>query len=83
MLDSYSADVSESLSTERHANDISSARGEIVVGIGRALFTWSTTVENTRAEQDFVLKIEDEIEFYRGGINLIVGPTGKRNSMLI
>ncbi|KAI0068112.1 P-loop containing nucleoside triphosphate hydrolase protein [Artomyces pyxidatus] len=60
---------------------------ENIIGIKDAVFTWSnedavdgTVTPSTRR---FVLHIDDEVLFKRGGINLIVGPTGSGKTSLL
>ena len=58
-----------------------------VIGIRGAAFTWSN--ENDGAltpgpnRRNFTLRIEDEVVFKRGKINLIVGPTGAGKTSLL
>lgn len=59
-----------------------------VIGIREACFTWSKdndgTVTPGRGRRNWSLRIEDEVTFKRGAINLIVGPTGSgKTSMLM
>ncbi|KAI0774725.1 multidrug resistance-associated ABC transporter [Trametes elegans] len=58
-----------------------------VIGIRAASFTWSN--ENQGAltpgpnRRNFTLRVEDEVIFRRGKINLIVGPTGSGKTSLL
>ncbi|KAI0709575.1 P-loop containing nucleoside triphosphate hydrolase protein [Cerioporus squamosus] len=64
-----------------------------VVGIARTTFTWAKDGESSvpatpatsegSSRRKFVLNIEDEVIFKRGGINLIVGPTGSGKTSLL
>jgi hypothetical protein len=49
-----------------------------LIGFRNATFSWSKDTDGarTRSRRDFLLKIEDEVIFARGRINLVVGPTG-------
>ncbi|EGO28521.1 hypothetical protein SERLADRAFT_354415 [Serpula lacrymans var. lacrymans S7.9] len=57
-----------------------------VIGFKDAVFTWSENRNGslTPSKRNFSLKIEDELFFHRGRVNLIVGPTGSgKTSMLM
>ncbi|KZT67587.1 P-loop containing nucleoside triphosphate hydrolase protein [Daedalea quercina L-15889] len=64
-----------------------------IIGVRNAAFTWtnmnhglSTPVSPGtpgRSKRNFVLRIEDEVQFKRGHINLIVGPTGSGKTSLL
>lgn len=54
------------------------------IGFRRATFSWSVnsnTLDNSTRQ--FSLRIVDELFFERGGINLIVGPTGSGKTSLL
>jgi ABC-type uncharacterized transport system fused permease/ATPase subunit len=57
------------------------------IGFHNATFTWSNDTEGgtvTPSRRRFQLRIEDEVVFRKGCINLIVGPTGSgKTSMLM
>ncbi|KAI0039394.1 P-loop containing nucleoside triphosphate hydrolase protein [Auriscalpium vulgare] len=53
---------------------------EAAIGFTNASFTWSN--DNT-ASRKFVLRIDDELMFKRGCINLIIGPTGSGKTSLL
>jgi ABC-type uncharacterized transport system fused permease/ATPase subunit len=57
------------------------------IGFRNATFTWSNDSEDgtvTPSRRRFQLRIEDELLFKRGCINLIIGPTGcGKTSMLM
>lgn len=61
-----------------------------VVGIRASAFTWANDNDGsmtpgtpgTRA-RNFTLRVEDEVIFKRGSINLIVGPTGSGKTSLL
>jgi hypothetical protein len=44
-----------------------------IVGFCDASFVWSK--EGASDSQAFVLRIDDELQFKQGGINLVIGPT--------
>ncbi|KAJ7697209.1 P-loop containing nucleoside triphosphate hydrolase protein [Mycena rosella] len=48
------------------------------IGFRNATFLWSqeTNGSDTRSQKEFKLKIDGEVMFQRGRINLVVGPTG-------
>ncbi|CDO77193.1 hypothetical protein BN946_scf184747.g6 [Trametes cinnabarina] len=58
-----------------------------VIGIRAAAFTWSNQNDGTMTpgpnRRNFTLRIEDEVIFKRGKINLIVGPTGSGKTSLL
>ncbi|GJE85927.1 multidrug resistance-associated ABC transporter [Phanerochaete sordida] len=59
-----------------------------VIGIRESAFTWSRDNDGTatpgRTRRSWALRIEEEVTFKRGAINLIVGPTGSgKTSMLM
>ncbi|KAI0080061.1 P-loop containing nucleoside triphosphate hydrolase protein [Panus rudis PR-1116 ss-1] len=59
-----------------------------VIGFREASFTWSAENDGTLtpgpSKRNFTLRIEDELNFKPGHINLIVGPTGSgKTSMLM
>ncbi|KZT65009.1 P-loop containing nucleoside triphosphate hydrolase protein, partial [Daedalea quercina L-15889] len=64
-----------------------------IIGVRNSAFTWmnvnhglSTPVSPGtpgRSRRNFVLRIEDEVQFKRGHINLIVGPTGSGKTSLL
>ena len=59
-----------------------------VIGIRQSAFTWSKDNDGTmtpgRSRRNFVLRVEEEVKFKKGSINLIVGPTGSgKTSMLM
>ncbi|KAH9939277.1 uncharacterized protein BXZ73DRAFT_76000 [Epithele typhae] len=57
------------------------------IGIRSASFTWSNENDGTLTpgpnRRNFTLRIDDEIVFRRGRINLIVGPTGSGKTSLL
>ncbi|KAI0068087.1 hypothetical protein BV25DRAFT_1834393 [Artomyces pyxidatus] len=58
-----------------------------VIGFGHASFAWSndepTDGTLTPSRRKFTLRIEDELLFKRGCINLIIGPTGSGKTSLL
>ncbi|KAJ6556823.1 hypothetical protein DFH09DRAFT_1248351 [Mycena vulgaris] len=55
------------------------------IGFRNATFSWSKETEgaNTRSRQEFKLKIDGQVIFERGRINLVVGPTGSGKTSLL
>ena len=57
------------------------------IGMNDASFTWSATSTSgslTPSRRTFTLRVPDKLEFKRGAVNLIVGPTGAgKTSMLM
>lgn len=58
-----------------------------IVGIREAAFTWSHDSDGTmtpgRSRRNWALRIENEVTFKRGVINLIVGPTGSGKTSVL
>ncbi|KAH9854915.1 multidrug resistance-associated ABC transporter [Lenzites betulinus] len=58
-----------------------------VIGISHAAFTWSTDNDGSLTpgpnRRNFTLRIEEDVIFKRGKVNLIVGPTGSGKTSLI
>ncbi|TCD71270.1 hypothetical protein EIP91_011749 [Steccherinum ochraceum] len=83
LLDEFTPDSSSSSSRIINAPEIE----EHVVGIRNASFTWTAsstgvaTPGSTR--RNFTLKIEDEVFFKNGAINLIIGQTGSGKTSLL
>ncbi|KAI0918391.1 hypothetical protein AcV5_002391 [Taiwanofungus camphoratus] len=61
--------------------------GQDVIGIREAAFTWDNNTDGSvtpgRQGRKFTLRIENELVFERGHINLIVGPTGSGKTSLL
>ncbi|KAJ6555137.1 hypothetical protein DFH09DRAFT_573964 [Mycena vulgaris] len=55
------------------------------IGFRNATFSWSKESDgsSTRSQQEFKLKIDGEVLFERGRINLVVGPTGSGKTSLL
>lgn len=55
------------------------------IGFSDATFSWSNDAEGslTPSKRSFRLQIEDELIFKRGGINMIIGPTGCGKTSLL
>ncbi|KAJ7480955.1 hypothetical protein FB451DRAFT_1031097, partial [Mycena latifolia] len=80
LLDSFtSKDTPEGLAPHEPASDI--------IGFRDAIFSWSKDDEAdgtvTPSSRRFRLKIEGELFFKPGGINLVVGPTGSGKTSLL
>ncbi|KAI0052512.1 hypothetical protein FA95DRAFT_1675194 [Auriscalpium vulgare] len=60
---------------------------EDVIGFENASFTWSTEDASdgaaTPSSRKFTLRIDDQLQFKRGAINLIIGPTGSGKTSLL
>lgn len=58
-----------------------------VIGFREASFTWSATNDGSvtpgPSRRNFTFRVEDELIFKRGHINLIVGPTGSGKTSLL
>ena len=55
------------------------------IGFNNASFVWSNNVDGslTPSKRNFTLVLQDEVVFERGGINLVVGPTGSGKTSLL
>ena len=56
------------------------------IGIRQTSFTWDNeekSGETTPRRRNFTLRIDDEIIFKRGGINLVTGQTGTGKTSLL
>lgn len=58
-----------------------------IIGINKAAFTWSSENDGTMTpgpnKRNFTLRVDDELTFKRGQINLIVGATGSGKTSLL
>ncbi|KAI0832850.1 multidrug resistance-associated ABC transporter [Trametes gibbosa] len=58
-----------------------------VIGISQAAFTWSNDNDGSLTpgpnRRNFTLRIEEDVIFKRGKVNLIVGPTGSGKTSLL
>jgi AAA15 family ATPase/GTPase len=67
------------------ANNVEANQG--LLGIRNASFTWSNEVQwpctPCSSRRNFTLRIDDELVFMEGKINLIVGPTGSGKTSLL
>ncbi|CAL1706378.1 unnamed protein product [Somion occarium] len=80
LLDKYTSDIQATVPTSQ--DEVSS------VGIGQSSFTWmseehacDTTPSSTRPA--FTLRIDDEVSFKPGCINLVIGQTGSGKTSLL
>ena len=55
------------------------------VGFRNATFSWSNESDGslTPSRRNFVLRIEEELLFRKGHINLVIGPTGSGKTSLL
>ena len=55
------------------------------IGFCDATFSWSSDADGslTPSRRNFRLQMEGEVTFKRGGINLIIGPTGSGKTSLL
>jgi ABC-type uncharacterized transport system fused permease/ATPase subunit len=58
-----------------------------LIGLRNATFTWSNEVQNHSTpgslKRRFRLRVDDELIFKKGKINLIIGPTGSGKTSLV
>ena len=71
-----------------HHSVVSSNTGRDVIGIKGMIFSWdasavSGTSTPSTPRRNFRLRVDGEVLFRRGGINLIVGPTGSGKTSLL
>lgn len=79
LLDSFSEkEEMDLLSVETQSNDDK-------IGFRDATFTWSNDADGslTPSKRKFALRVEGELLFERGHINLIIGPTGSGKTSLL
>ncbi|PPQ73481.1 hypothetical protein CVT26_010183 [Gymnopilus dilepis] len=77
--DFYSKEESQILVTPEHSH-------ENVIGFNNAMFSWSRDIENgteTPSSRVFRLRIEGELTFKKGRVNLIIGPTGSGKTSIL
>lgn len=78
LLDSFddkSSQNGNTSTTQAHKEDI---------GFGHSEFTWSVHAGTEEpSQQSFTLRIEDEVVFKRGALNLVVGPTGSGKTSVL
>ncbi|TFK70801.1 hypothetical protein BDN72DRAFT_887852 [Pluteus cervinus] len=82
LLDSFSGKTPELTSREAGENP------ENKFGFKNATFSWTsdsstTGGSSTPSTRNFLLKVEDEVLFQQGRVNLIVGPTGSGKTSLL
>ncbi|CCM01503.1 uncharacterized protein FIBRA_03559 [Fibroporia radiculosa] len=57
------------------------------IGIKNASFTWASTNDGSSTpgtpRRNFTFRVEDEVKFQQGKINLIIGPTGSGKTSLL
>lgn len=64
--------------------DITSAPSSDEISIRQAAFTWSKdSLEDLLSRRKFILRIEEEVVFRRGCVNLIIGQTGTGKTSLL
>lgn len=58
---------------------------ELEIGFHHATFAWSNDSDGsvTPSGRRFALRIEDELKFKKGKINLVIGPTGSGKTSLL
>lgn len=81
LLDAFSEKPEADIS----AHDMRTSPSPDVIGFRDASFTWSNDSDGTMtpSRRNFVLRIEDELLFKHGSINLILGPTGSGKTSLL
>ncbi|THH11785.1 hypothetical protein EW145_g436 [Phellinidium pouzarii] len=81
LLDEFQSDVEKT----EHVEIASGPKDPELIGFCDASFVWSSDVDGslTPSRRKFRLVLEDEVIFKRGGINLIIGPTGSGKTSLL
>ncbi|OSX60068.1 hypothetical protein POSPLADRAFT_1048490 [Postia placenta MAD-698-R-SB12] len=83
LLDQFSPSGSAATSVSVNVPDEHHA----TIGFRSAAFTWNNASNDTEApsphQRNFTLRVEQEITFKRGCINLIVGPTGAGKTSIL
>uniref|UniRef100_A0A8H7XP05 P-loop containing nucleoside triphosphate hydrolase protein n=1 Tax=Psilocybe cubensis TaxID=181762 RepID=A0A8H7XP05_PSICU len=57
--------------------------GRDTIGFNQAEFTWTSTSGHSTPSRTFRLRINDTVEFKKGCLNLIVGPTGSGKTSIL
>ncbi|KAI3622081.1 atp-binding cassette transporter [Moniliophthora roreri] len=70
---------------DRDPNFFTPADHSDEIGFRNAIFTWSKDADGslTPSKRRFVLKVEDELIFKRGCVNLVIGETGSGKTSLL
>ncbi|KAK7058408.1 hypothetical protein VNI00_002042 [Paramarasmius palmivorus] len=70
---------------DRDPNFFTPADHDDKIGFRNAIFTWSKDADGslTPSKRRFVLKIDDELLFKRGCVNLVIGETGSGKTSLL
>ena len=83
LLDEYAEDPDEL------QGQIVAQPGDDVIGIRNASFSWTNQASGSSAStpgsgrRNFTLRIDGDLLFKKGSINLIIGPTGSGKSSLL
>ncbi|KAI0782171.1 hypothetical protein C8Q75DRAFT_811859 [Abortiporus biennis] len=94
LLDKFVEDSSNAsmppIAPNQGFESVQSISEEAPIGIRNSLFTWTADEETGSSmtpggshRRNFKLKIEDEVFFKKGRINLIIGPTGSGKTSLL
>ena len=85
LLDYYAAQLDDNASAEQTIAH-GAPENALTIGMNDASFTWSATSSDgslTPSRRAFTLRVPDKLEFKRGAVNLIVGPTGSGKTSLL
>ena len=86
LLDEYQEQAKEKEAEIEHVQQIIRGPSDpSAIGFCDATFSWSSDADGslTPSRRNFRLQMEGEVTFKRGGINLIIGPTGSGKTSLL
>ncbi|THV06409.1 P-loop containing nucleoside triphosphate hydrolase protein [Dendrothele bispora CBS 962.96] len=69
--------------SESQTVTLSDSNDNTEIGFCNATFTWASGSSHTNSQRHFQLKVEGELLFKKGCINLILGPTGSGKTSLL
>ncbi|KAJ7436833.1 P-loop containing nucleoside triphosphate hydrolase protein [Mycena latifolia] len=81
----HNTELLDSFTEDELATDVLTADASTDIGFRDAIFHWSNNEDGTATptKYNFALRIEDELLFKRGCINLVLGPTGAGKTSLL
>jgi hypothetical protein len=81
LLDAYNPEVKDNILAQNIETN------QDLLGLRNAAFTWTNGAQYPStpgsSRRNFILRVDDELLFKRGKINLIVGPTGSGKTSLL
>ncbi|KAJ7078086.1 hypothetical protein C8R44DRAFT_992812 [Mycena epipterygia] len=81
----HNTELLDSFTEKEETAEFLAAEASTEIGFRQASFTWSNDSDGsaTPSKYKFALRIEDELLFKRGCINLVLGPTGSGKTSLL